>query len=135
VAAGTTSNNAPIVEQFCETDLQAQDESAWRLVFVSGLNYRFVNGTSNRCLGIENASTALGARAVQLTCDNSSNQLWTLSVVALPGVGLLVNLKNVNAGRCIGTDTSRPAVPAQTNGPVTLQTCGGQANKAWLFTL
>jgi hypothetical protein len=62
----------------------------------------FRNTKSDRCIGVDHASTKNGALVKQFTCDGSLNQKWR--VIDRD------TLQNVKSGKCLGVDgaSTRP---------------------------
>ncbi|WP_180357365.1 RICIN domain-containing protein [Streptomyces sp. TLI_146] len=51
-------------------------DQKWLYSPISGNSFRLLNLNSGLCLGIENASTAWNATAVQCECNGNADQNW-----------------------------------------------------------
>jgi len=87
----------------------------------------FQNGKSNRCIGVDGASTANGALIKQFTCDGTSNQNWLGS-----GNSNAQNVvTNSKSSKCMGVSGASKTAGAN----VAQFTCDGTSNQIWLLTL
>jgi hypothetical protein len=85
----------------------------------------FRNAKSNRCIGVDGASTANGARLKQFTCDGSTNQTWLGTISGTQNIAT-----NAKSHRCMGVDGASTA-----NGAIIAQfTCDGSTNQKWTLT-
>jgi hypothetical protein len=82
VENASTSDGARIVTAPCApgSDGNWGDPSSqrWRTsqLLLAGAGWKLIDTHSGKCLGIEEASTSAGARAVLLSCDGRPNTLW-----------------------------------------------------------
>ena len=91
----------------------------------AGTVLTFKNHKSNRCIGVDGASTANGALIKQFSCDNAPNQKWRVQ-----RNGAQHTFINFKSGLCMGVDhasVSPGANIAQFN-------CGNNApNQSWVL--
>jgi V8-like Glu-specific endopeptidase len=124
----STADDANLDQFFCDGRLQTADNQFWTLgpVGFSSL-FTIRNGKSGKCIGVDHASTASGARVAQYPCDGFDNQSWQF-FQASPG---RFNIVNGKSGKCIGVDRAATA-----NGAELFQfTCDGSMNQQWIFSL
>jgi hypothetical protein len=73
-------------------------------VFAEGESGNFLNGKSAKCIGVDGASTANGAQAMQFWCDSrnqpNDNQSWQLR----SNGGDRFRIVNRHSGLCLGVD-------------------------------
>jgi galactose oxidase len=85
-------------------DCDNHPNQRWR-VERQGDGYRFVNENrsvnekSKKCIGVDGASTKVGADIAQFECDGKANQTWKLI-----GDPNLVRLQNAKSNHCLGVD-------------------------------
>ncbi|NUP51862.1 MAG: hypothetical protein HOW97_31770 [Catenulispora sp.] len=85
-------------------------------------SFRLVNAASGLVLGIQNASTADGALALQWTDSGTADHNWALVVD-----GNAVRLSNANSAKVLGVQNMSSAV----NAPVLQWTDNGSADHRW----
>jgi Ricin-type beta-trefoil lectin domain len=97
----STENDALAIQFTC--DSSAPFNERWFLDDLSPSDpyYHLVNNHSNRCLTIQNASTATDARALQFTCDFAPpfNEEWQL--VDLRASDPYFHIVNRHSGKCL----------------------------------
>ncbi|WP_308170069.1 RICIN domain-containing protein [Acrocarpospora catenulata] len=87
--------------------------------------YTLVNAGSGQCLDVPSGSTADGVQLIQYTCNNNTNQRFTLSA---QGSGY--RLTAAVSGRCLGVaDASTSAGKA-----IVQQSCTGATSQTWTLT-
>ena len=92
-----------------------------------GPYYQIRNQLSGKCLGIDRASTANGALAIQATCTGAYNQAWHEESLSIGSV----QLRNRNSSKCLGISAGSTA-----NGALAMQwTCAWQplSDQAWYY--
>ncbi|WP_406003190.1 RICIN domain-containing protein [Streptomyces sp. NBC_00829] len=118
----STANGAKIVQQTGNQNLPAQN---WTPVNDSPYT-SFENAGSGRNLGIDHASTAAGAAAIQANGSGDANQDWLLVPVAGYPDGYFA-MKNRKSGLCLGISGASTA-----NGAQAAQfRCDGSTNQGW----
>lgn len=84
------------------------------------------NIITNRCIGVDGASTANGALLKIFDCDNAPNQRWRAEVRN----GIEHTLVNVKSGKCMGVDGASTSPGAN----IGQFDCGNAApNQTWLL--
>ncbi|CAL9331470.1 hypothetical protein SUDANB2_00083 [Streptomyces sp. enrichment culture] len=119
-SGSSTANGAKIVQQ----TWGASSAQYWTPV-PDGDYYSFENSGSGKNLGIDGASTAAGAAAIQANGSGDLNQDWYLSTGPYPPGTF--SMKNRKSGLCLGisgASTSNGAQAAQFP-------CDGSANQGW----
>lgn len=98
---------------------------------VPGEIFTFENAQTNdgtrMCIGVDGASTDLGARLKLLECDGSDSQRWrsTAAIDSINGA-----YENVKArGRCIGVDAGSATAGAD----IALFDCDSKPAQRWFF--
>jgi hypothetical protein len=87
----------------------------------------FQNIKSDRCIGVDGASTANGALLKQFSCDRAPNQSWRLL-----RTGLTYNFIDVKSNKCMGVDHA--SVNSGANlGQYTCGAGGGAPNQTWIL--
>ncbi|MFI7596558.1 RICIN domain-containing protein [Actinoplanes sp. NPDC049681] len=124
---GSTANGVRVVQQ--TVALSGGDlitSQNWTAYDAGSGYYSFRNVHSGRALGIDGASTAAGANAIQATPDTSNNQDWRFEVYS----GYPANvyrMKNRKSGLCLGISGASTA-----NGGQAAQfRCDGTSNQGW----
>ncbi|WP_405727689.1 RICIN domain-containing protein [Streptomyces sp. NBC_01537] len=120
----SSANGAKVVQLTKATNVGLQnwftilDEPYWSFEnFESGLN-----------LGIDGASTSVGAAAITATGSSNSNQDWTEDFSDYSGDYFA--LKNRKSGLCLGVSNASTLDGAQ----ILQFTCDGTANQGWILT-
>jgi hypothetical protein len=126
-SGGSTANGAKVVQQ--TVALSGGDlitSQNWTAYDAGSGYYSFRNVHSGKALGIDGASTAAGANAIQATPDTSNNQDWRFEVYS----GYPANvyrIKNRKSGLCLGISGASTA-----NGGQAAQfRCDGTSNQGW----
>ncbi len=129
VDGASTGNDASLMQFFCDTRKHTEDDQYWQLDALGDGFFHIVNGKSGRCIGVDGASIAPGARVAQYGCMASratdSNQAWKFTANG-DGKFRIVNGKS---GKCIGVhfgSVDHAAVLLQGN-------CSGSADQGWNF--
>ncbi len=101
----------------------------WNLVGPEGTFYSFENTGSRKNLGIDGASSAAGAAAIQANPAGDANQDWQL-VMDPDFPANHFALTNKKSEKCLGISGASEA-----NGAQAAQfTCDWKANQMWAFT-
>jgi hypothetical protein len=95
----------------------------WLMFSSGGSYYSFENRQSGLNLGIDGASTSVGAAAIQATGSGDHNQDWVIDWVS-SGVFALINRKS---GLCLGISNASTANNAQ----AAQFRCDGSLNQSW----
>jgi hypothetical protein len=94
--------------------------------------YNIVSVKSKLCLDVEGASTSLGARIIQYTCHNGTNQRWVASVESrYASVSPVTprSFRSVRSGMCIDVYEA-----SRNHGAKIVQWyCEGNKNQLWRF--
>jgi hypothetical protein len=87
-------------------------------------NRKTANGTK-MCIGVDRASTDVGARIKLFACDGSTNQRWEATAVTVSGFSGWENVKA--RGKCMGVDGGSTAAGAD----IALFNCDSAPNQTW----
>ncbi|MFJ8535584.1 RICIN domain-containing protein [Streptomyces sp. NPDC093591] len=122
--AVSSANGAKVVQQPREVGVNLQD---WFLILDEP--YRsFENFQSGLNLGIDGASTAVGAAAITARGSSDTNQDWVKDDDAYSGEYFA--LRNRKSGLCLGISGASTA-----NGAQAAQfRCDGSANQGWILS-
>ena len=79
VLNASMADNAPVIQFTCKPEANEEWQTEYRLRRDGRDYYRLKNRKSGKCLTVQNASVAAGAKLLQFTCNNinGGNQLWT----------------------------------------------------------
>ncbi|MGW2563618.1 RICIN domain-containing protein [Streptomyces sp. NPDC001514] len=126
-SGGSTANGAKVVQQPVATTSGGDLISAqnWKIVAAGGSYYSFQNVRSGKNLGINGASTAAGAGAIQANPAGDINQDWQLVSGGHPSG--VYSLKNRKSGLCLGIPNASTASGAQ----AAQFRCDGTDNQGW----
>jgi hypothetical protein len=100
VQFATTADLAEAQISTCDGSTRQQ----WRFESMGSGYYRVRNVASNKCLDVEGASTAIGARIVQWPCTTANNQQW--QVIESTGIARLVARHSGHAADVSGGGTA-----------------------------
>ncbi|SEH02969.1 Ricin-type beta-trefoil lectin domain-like [Nonomuraea solani] len=116
----STANGARVVQSL----YSGSSFQTWTRV-LDGSYSSFDNGGSRKNLGIDRASTAAGANAIQANPAGDTNQDWYLDDAAYPGNWFA--MKNRKSGLCLGISGGSTG----SGGQAAQFSCDGRANQRW----
>jgi len=80
VSNNSTKDLAPIEQRLCASGFPAYQE--WKFIPTGTPNqYEFQAKSSGKCMDVRGMSTADGAVIQQFTCNKTSNQIWSFSIL------------------------------------------------------
>ncbi|WP_306215975.1 RICIN domain-containing protein [Actinoplanes sp. RD1] len=124
----TTASYARLVQDvIVRSGGDLKSSQNWREQRLVSGNYHLLAGNSSLRMGIDFASTAAGASAIQAPAGlGALNQQWIiLRSLNLPAD--IYEIRNVNSGKCLGIDRASTSVGAA----VMQFTCDGSVNQGW----
>jgi V8-like Glu-specific endopeptidase len=127
VPGGSTAANTQLAQYHCDGRRGTTDNQYWKLDLISGDHYQVVNGKSGKCIGVDGASTANGARIAQYDCGSTTttgNQAWELEPQ-----GEQFRLVNGKSGKCMTIDGASTAPDAR----LEQQPCNGADNQRFWY--
>ncbi|MET8146062.1 RICIN domain-containing protein [Sphaerisporangium sp. NPDC005288] len=78
VYGASYDNNAPIIQYACNYGANQRWFQDNARTTQGGYDYYMIrNAKSQKCIAVQNASTANGAKLLQYTCNTGPNEIWT----------------------------------------------------------
>jgi len=121
LASGGIASAEPTAAETAKTDEKTGELSQALQAFELA---SFQNVKSQRCIGVDGASTANGALLKQFSCDSSSNQNWHIQ-----RSGIEHTMINQKSNRCMGVSGASKTAGANLG----QFGCDGSANQAWVL--